>query len=387
MPSRIAWKAGETRALSPRAIRLLSVLAEANGTMVSRQTLLDRVWPEVVVSDESLTQVVAEVRRVLSDKRIIETVSRGGYRLSQAPMQAAPNAAAPHRSEPTLADLEAHALCLEARTELVRCGAGSIQRAVELTEEAVDMAPECAVSLAELSVALTRSHLYWSEGSFVLPRAIEAAQQAVALDPGLTAGHSALGYALGAGQHWQAADAAHRHALTLNPRSAAAYHLAAWYLMSSRRHRAAITYFEQVGHLEPENIKGYLHAAQLSVQIDPARSRRNAEKVLARARMRLNADPSDTRALAAIALMMALLGEPASALSTIDQIDVRESAQAIYVASALTLIGETDRAVLALEELFDHGWRDLPWLDTDPAFVTMAEHRQFGRLRRNLSAA
>ncbi|MEM1314543.1 MAG: winged helix-turn-helix domain-containing protein [Pseudomonadota bacterium] len=71
--------------LSPKAMGVLSALAEAEGGVVSRAALLDRVWPNVTVGEEVLTQAVREVRRALGDSpqapRFVETVHRAGYRL------------------------------------------------------------------------------------------------------------------------------------------------------------------------------------------------------------------------------------------------------------------------------------------------------------------
>ncbi|MEM6463270.1 MAG: winged helix-turn-helix domain-containing protein [Pseudomonadota bacterium] len=386
--SRAARKDGTTRRLSPRAVRLLSVLGEAEGATLERDELLEKVWPNVTVGDESLTQVVAEVRRTLDEKRLIETIARGGYRLTQPFLRhVAGTNESPLREPPCPFDLDARALCIEARAEMVNCGSGSIQRAEALTAEAVELAPECAATRADRAVALVRSHLYWSEGRNLLPLAISEAELSVTLDPVAAAGHSALGYAYAAAEHWKAAEAEHRRALAADPRNPSCYHFAAWFLMSRRRYRAAIAYFEQVGDLEPQNIKGYLHAAQLTIHIDPARSRRNAEKALRRARQRLDTDPADMRALTATASLMAFLGEPGAAFSAMKSIDASESAQGIYHASTLAMIGEVQGAIVAFEALFDHGWRDVHWLDADPAFTNIANDRKFKRLRRGLAVA
>ena len=81
--AREARRGDDVKQLSPRAIRLLQVFSEADGAVLSRADLLDRVWPNVFVSDESLTQVVSEVRRKLGNRELISTVARGGYRLTQ----------------------------------------------------------------------------------------------------------------------------------------------------------------------------------------------------------------------------------------------------------------------------------------------------------------
>ncbi len=270
---------------------------------------------------------------------------------------------------------------------MVRCGQGSIERAEQLTAEAVDIAPDCASVRAERSIALARANTYWSEGRRILSEAHTEAEIAVSLDPSSALAQSALGYAHALFGHWEAAEAAHAIALARGDRDPLILHNVAWYLMSRGKWRAAIAYFEQVGDLEPNNIKGFLIAAQLSSGHDALRSRRNAERALRRARARIEVDPSDPRALTASAVLMALLGEAQAAYTSMGQIDVQASSQAIYHASAMALIGETDQALRLLEELFDHGWRDVFWLDADPGLRALKENPKFRRMRHYLTAA
>lgn len=76
---------GETTRLEVRAMRLLVCLAERAGEVVSIDELLNQVWPEVVVSQDSVYQAVTSLRRVLGDDAkqpiYIETVPRLGYRM------------------------------------------------------------------------------------------------------------------------------------------------------------------------------------------------------------------------------------------------------------------------------------------------------------------
>ncbi|MEM9341780.1 MAG: winged helix-turn-helix domain-containing protein [Pseudomonadota bacterium] len=383
--TRRAHSDGVSKTLSPRAVRLAIELAHAAGAVCTRAELLDRVWPDVFVSDESLSQVVTELRRKLGAE-LIETIPRTGYRLTTTPPCPVVQDTDPAPFDPGF-DLEAHALCLEARREVVRCGRGSIERADALTEEAVSLAPNCASVRAERAIALVRRHTYWSEGRHRLEEALQNAQRALELDPTLALAHSALGYTATIAGQWQAAERAHRAALARETRDPVILHNAAWYLMSRGRIGAAVTYFEQVGDQEPQNVKGYLIAAQLAAGFDTARARRNAEQGLRRAELRLAVDPVDPRALSASASLMALLGEPLAAANTLDQVDVTESSQAIYHAAAWSRIGETERARRLLEELFDHGWRDTYWLDAEPGFAPLRGDRRFQQMRQSLVAA
>ena len=69
--------------LRPKALDVLLLLAEHAGQVVDKVTLMDRVWPGVVVGDDSVTQTVVEIRRALGDRerQVLRTVARRGYRL------------------------------------------------------------------------------------------------------------------------------------------------------------------------------------------------------------------------------------------------------------------------------------------------------------------
>jgi TolB-like protein/DNA-binding winged helix-turn-helix (wHTH) protein len=76
---------GETVRVEARAMRLLLRLANRPGEIISNQELLEQVWPEVVVSPDSVYHAVASLRRLLGDDpkkpTYIATVPRLGYRI------------------------------------------------------------------------------------------------------------------------------------------------------------------------------------------------------------------------------------------------------------------------------------------------------------------
>jgi len=78
-------KAGQPRALGPRAFDLLLDLLQHPGRVVEKQELVDRVWRGAAVTDNALTRAVKELRAALGDDartpRYLETVARRGYRL------------------------------------------------------------------------------------------------------------------------------------------------------------------------------------------------------------------------------------------------------------------------------------------------------------------
>ena len=74
---------GELAGLRRQALEVLLVLGRRAGQVVSKDELMQRVWPGVVVGEGSLTQAIADVRRVLgdTDHRLVRNVARRGYRL------------------------------------------------------------------------------------------------------------------------------------------------------------------------------------------------------------------------------------------------------------------------------------------------------------------
>ncbi len=74
--------------LEARTMRLLIYMAERAGEVVSIEEMLDRVWAGVMVTQDSVYQAIAALRRALNDDpkqpTYIATVPRQGYRLIAA---------------------------------------------------------------------------------------------------------------------------------------------------------------------------------------------------------------------------------------------------------------------------------------------------------------
>jgi len=73
--------AGATVDVRAKAFDLLAYLVEHRGRVVTKDELVDAVWAGVAVTDNSLAQCMAEVRRVLGDdsRDMIRTIARRGY--------------------------------------------------------------------------------------------------------------------------------------------------------------------------------------------------------------------------------------------------------------------------------------------------------------------
>jgi DNA-binding winged helix-turn-helix (wHTH) protein/tetratricopeptide (TPR) repeat protein len=70
--------------LPPKALDLLLYLVERPGALVTKEEAFQVIWPDVIVTDNALTQVVSEIRQAIgdspSDPKYLQTVARRGYR-------------------------------------------------------------------------------------------------------------------------------------------------------------------------------------------------------------------------------------------------------------------------------------------------------------------
>src|SRR5262245_41105260 len=93
--------------LRPKSFEVLCYLVESAGRLVPKDEIIEAVWPNVTVTDESLTRCVSDIRLALEDtgQSLIRTVTRRGY-VFQAPVSVGnpdqasdENAARPHTND------------------------------------------------------------------------------------------------------------------------------------------------------------------------------------------------------------------------------------------------------------------------------------------------
>ncbi len=70
--------------VEPKVMELLVFLANAGGEVVSRESILDTVWEQIVL-DDAITNTIANLRKALGDtstpRQYIDTIPKQGYRL------------------------------------------------------------------------------------------------------------------------------------------------------------------------------------------------------------------------------------------------------------------------------------------------------------------
>src|SRR5215510_11355202 len=85
------FKKGQSTPITPTVFRILHVLLDRAGQMVTKEELMRSVWPDCFVEAGNLNRNVSTLRKALdekpSDHRFIETIPKTGYRFV-APVRA-----------------------------------------------------------------------------------------------------------------------------------------------------------------------------------------------------------------------------------------------------------------------------------------------------------
>jgi TolB-like protein/DNA-binding winged helix-turn-helix (wHTH) protein/Tfp pilus assembly protein PilF len=78
---RCLWRAGQEVKLRPKSLEVLKYLVERHGRLVSKAEMMQALWPDTAVTDDSLVQCLIDVRRALGDdaQRCLKTIPRQGY--------------------------------------------------------------------------------------------------------------------------------------------------------------------------------------------------------------------------------------------------------------------------------------------------------------------
>jgi TolB-like protein/DNA-binding winged helix-turn-helix (wHTH) protein len=164
---------GGAQKLDPKVMGVLVMLAQNAGQVLSRADLLDRLWPNVVVTDDVLSRCIYELRRQLGQaagnetfKNLIETLPKRGYRLKGevAPLAAPPRASQhtpEHRAQRRVVVIAAAVAAISI------AGAAAYFASRQATRRAQAPAPALALSIAVLpfvDLSERRDQGYFGDG-------------------------------------------------------------------------------------------------------------------------------------------------------------------------------------------------------------------------------
>ncbi len=197
--------------LSPRLVEILAFIVGRGGEIVTKDELLEKFWPDVHVTENTLTRAIADIRKAIGDDasapRYLQTASRRGYRFLAGAAGAA--------------GVDPFEDWVKGRLALESLDADKLHEAVLAFERAAMELPKYAPAHAGVANAyllqFEQTRFGTAPDRQLLTRAIESARKATSLDASLGEGWAALGYLLTAAGKAAEGQAAARRATALEP--------------------------------------------------------------------------------------------------------------------------------------------------------------------------
>lgn len=289
------------------------------------------------------------------------------------------------------------------------------QRGIEYFQKAIAIDPGYAPAYAGLADAYA---LLGSIGSDVrppvevMPKAKEAALQAVKLDDSLAEGHTSLAY-VKLSYDWDlpGAEREFKRAIDLNPGYATAHHWYAHYFLAKGQTDRAMAEIKRAQVLDPLSFSinvglGWClyHARRYdeaiaqyraTLEIDPNFSLAHCTLGMAYAQKQLYADAlaefnkaltlpgSRSFALANIARTDALSGNTAEARQILQQLEnqaARQYVPAMYIAAIYAALGDSHRSIQWIQKAYQERSDYMIYLGTEPTVDRFRSNLQFQRL-------
>jgi DNA-binding winged helix-turn-helix (wHTH) protein/tetratricopeptide (TPR) repeat protein len=248
--------------LTSKAFETLLALVENARTIVTKDELLQRVWPDTIVEESNLTQAVFMLRKALGEKvaehRYVVTVPKRGYcfvaavrELPEAEEVAVSADEVLGRQYP--GSTEAHQLCLKGRHFWAKRTANALEKAIRCFEQAIEKEPRSAKAYAGLADCYTiLSHYSRLSPSQTMPKARAAAERALRIDDTLVEAHTSLAIVkMLYDWHWPGAEKGFQRALERDASYATAHHWYGMCLVARGHFDRAIAHIERALQLDP----------------------------------------------------------------------------------------------------------------------------------------
>lgn len=247
--------------LTSKALDTLLALVEKAGRVLTKDELLQRVWPDTVVEESNLTQTVFMLRKALGEKvkehRYIVTVPKRGYcfvaEVKERPERRHEGEARGVPGWPYPENTEAYQLCLKGRHFWEKRTASAVERAIRYFQQAIEKDPQYAKAYAGLADGYAiLSHYSRLSPLQTMPKAKAAAIQALEIDNTLVEAHTSLAVVKMLYEwDWPGAEEEFRLALEPGRNYATAHHWYGMYLVARGRFDEAIASVQHAQQLEP----------------------------------------------------------------------------------------------------------------------------------------
>ena len=343
---------------------------------------------------QDLLGVQSEIAREISEKLRVRLTGEEKTRLAKRQTQ----------------DSESYQLYLRGRYQWNKRTLDGMQQAIELFQQAIAKDSRYALAYAGLADAyILLADYNVLPAREVMPRAKDAAAQALQIDDSLAEAHTSLGWVkLTHDWAWPDAEREFKRALQLNSNYALAHQMYGEYLTLTGKLDDASSEMQRALDVEPVSLPMNRAAAltayyagrydqaieqsRKTLLLDPAfigahvtlgrayQEKQSYTEAIAEFQQALQLSQGDSNELAALAQAYALAGKPTEARKSLNELKERSAqtyVQPIWIAAILTAMGEKDEAFQWLQKGYADRSSWVVYLKVDPLFSKLRSDPRF----------
>lgn len=280
-------------------------------------------------------------------------------------------------------DVEAYDFYLRGRQYFRQGRKRSLEYARQMFEKAIEKDPGFALAWAGVADASSLIHMYYPSSAPDLARAEEASLQAMALDPDLSAAHSARGFALLQSQQFEQAERQFLTAIKLDPSQFDARYFYARACFQQGRLEEAARLFQEASEVREDYQAAFFAAQALEALGRESEATEGYRRALRVAERHMELNPDDPRAATMRAVSLCRMGDRGAGLTWAEralEIDPRDAGVQYNVACLYALEHQFEKAIDCLERAIEEGFGNREWIEHDPDLDPLRGHPRLEEL-------
>jgi len=314
----------------------------------------------------------------------------------------------------TSASPEAYEAYLHGKYQLNKDTEESLRKALDYFNQAIEQQPDYALAYAGLaSTYYNLSNIYMSPNE-VMPRAREAAERAVQLDPSLPEAHSALAL-VRAWYDWDFAtgEKEFRRAIELNPNNADAHRVYGDLLIVRQQYERALAEKKRAEELDPLSVpaswdvaRAYFYAGRFAeaeqqtrktlglddrfpnvyyLRAQIALAQHRLPDAIALAKQTIAIGGHKPLYVSMLGTIEALAGDRDGAESSIAELNASPGyTLPLFLARVNAALGNRDQAIGWLDKLYSERSESIVWLRVDPTLQSLRDDPRFAALEKRV---